>query len=146
MVIFLNCPSRAARDAKLDRLPVIYGVIPVPEGTVFNLVRCRHGLSRSAIGVGIQGIRFPVEGDDLQGDYRKVCFMGGGDEVVYEPVGNGILPCAWIGTPRSIVSIKMQTLFEMASFISIIINEQTSGTSVLSQIAQGLDDEFERTI
>lgn len=40
----------------------------------------------------------------------------------------------------------MQTLVEMPSFISIIVNEQMNVISVPRQIVEGLEDELERTL
>lgn len=73
-----------------------------------------------------------------------MCAVDSSVEEVHDFDGNGILRCAWIGTPRTIVSTKRQPLFEMTSFIGIIINEQTNGVSVLRQIVEGSDDKIER--
>lgn len=112
----------------------------VPEGTEHALRRC---VARMINEYASKWIRFLLKGHDLQGLYWEVCAVDGSVEEVHDSDGNGILRCAWIGTPRTVVSTKMQPLFEMASFISIIINEQTNGVSVLCQIAEGLDDEME---
>lgn len=72
--------------------------------------------------------------------------IDGGNEGGDESDGNRILRRAWIGTPWSIVSIKMQTLFEMSSSISIIVDEQTNVISVPGQIVEGSEDKLEETV